>query len=67
MPNASAGTSKLEQKLRSEITGDVFFDPFNRGRYATDASFYQIIPAGVVGWVIGNSGKQKTETVIQTQ
>jgi FAD/FMN-containing dehydrogenase/Fe-S oxidoreductase len=48
MPNASAGTSKLEQKLRSEITGDVFFDPFNRGRYATDASFYQIIPAGVV-------------------
>ena len=48
MPNASAGTSKLEQKLRSEITGDVFFDAFNRGRYATDASFYQIIPAGVV-------------------
>jgi FAD/FMN-containing dehydrogenase/Fe-S oxidoreductase len=48
MPNASAGTSKLEQKLRSEITGDVFFDPFNRGRYATDASFYQIVPAGVV-------------------
>src|SRR3954452_9342068 len=48
MPNAKAGPSRLEQKLRAEITGDVFFDRFNRGRYATDASFYQIIPAGVV-------------------
>jgi FAD/FMN-containing dehydrogenase/Fe-S oxidoreductase len=48
MPNASTGTSRLEQRLRSDITGDVFFDPFNRGRYATDASFYQIMPAGVV-------------------
>ncbi len=48
MPNAKAGPSRLEQTLRAEITGDVFFDRFNRGRYATDASFYQIIPAGVV-------------------
>src|SRR3954449_4407196 len=48
MPNAKAGPSRLEQKLRTEITGDVFFDRFNRGRYATDASFYQVIPAGVV-------------------
>jgi len=38
----------LEDRLAREITGDVFFDPFNRGRYATDASFYQIMPAGVV-------------------
>ena len=38
----------LEQQLRENITGDVFFDAFNRGRYATDASFYQIMPAGVV-------------------
>ncbi len=38
----------LERRLRSELTGDVFFDAFNRGRYATDASFYQIMPAGVV-------------------
>ncbi|NLS74200.1 FAD-binding oxidoreductase [Bradyrhizobium brasilense] len=38
----------LEQRLRSELTGGVFFDAFNRGRYATDASFYQIMPAGVV-------------------
>src|SRR3954449_8543103 len=48
MPNAKAGPSRLEQKLRTEITGDVFFDRFSRGRYATDASFYQIVPAGVV-------------------
>jgi len=38
----------LEDRLRREITGDVFFDAFNRGRYATDASFYQIMPLGVV-------------------
>jgi len=38
----------LEDRLAREITGDVFFDSFNRGRYATDASFYQIMPAGVV-------------------
>jgi FAD/FMN-containing dehydrogenase/Fe-S oxidoreductase len=48
MPNAGAGASKLEQRLRSEISGDVLFDAFDRGRYATDASFYQIMPAGVV-------------------
>jgi FAD/FMN-containing dehydrogenase len=39
---------KLGERLRREITGDVFFDAFNRGRYATDASFYQIMPSGVV-------------------
>ena len=44
----SAENSALAARLTREITGDVFFDPFNRGRYATDASFYQIMPAGVV-------------------
>src|ERR1700676_3362459 len=38
----------LEDRLARETTGDVFFDPSNRGRYATDASFYQIMPLGVV-------------------
>src|ERR1700712_2738221 len=38
----------LEEQLAREITGEVLFDRFNRGRYATDASFYQIMPAGVV-------------------
>src|SRR5881275_3248399 len=42
------GLPRLEARLRSNITGDVLFDRFNRGRYATDASFYQIMPAGVV-------------------
>jgi FAD/FMN-containing dehydrogenase/Fe-S oxidoreductase len=42
------GTSTLERRLRANITGDVLFDPFSRGRYATDASFYQVMPAGVV-------------------
>jgi FAD/FMN-containing dehydrogenase len=37
----------LAGKLRRAITGDVLFDPFSRGRYATDASFYQIMPVGV--------------------
>ena len=44
----SAETSALAARLAREITGDVFFDRFNRGRYATDASFYQLMPAGVV-------------------
>src|SRR5690242_15160797 len=41
-------TSLLERRLRTSITGEVLFDSFSRGRYATDASFYQVIPAGVV-------------------
>src|ERR1044072_2940617 len=40
--------STLQRRPGPNITGDVFFDPFNRGRYATDASFYQIMPLGVV-------------------
>ncbi len=39
---------RLQDRLSREITGDVLFDSFSRGRYATDASFYQIVPAGVV-------------------
>src|SRR4029077_16580961 len=38
----------LERRLRAELSGDVQFDRFSRGRYATDASHYQIIPVGVV-------------------
>src|ERR1700685_4153937 len=38
----------LEERLKREMTGEVLFDRFSRGRYATDASFYQIVPAGVV-------------------
>jgi len=45
---SNSGFPRLEQRLRSNMTGDVFFDAFNRGRYATDASFYQMMPSGVV-------------------
>jgi FAD/FMN-containing dehydrogenase/Fe-S oxidoreductase len=41
-------TMTLQDRLAREITGEVLFDSFSRGRYATDASFYQIMPAGVV-------------------
>lgn len=44
----SVRTDRLAARLAREITGDVLFDGFSRGRYATDASFYQIMPAGVV-------------------
>src|SRR6201986_1526692 len=41
-------SAQLKDRLSREISGDVLFDSFSRGRYATDASFYQIVPAGVV-------------------
>ncbi len=38
----------LERRLKAHVAGDVLFDSFSRGRYATDASHYQMMPAGVV-------------------
>src|SRR5689334_2469350 len=38
----------LERRLKAEQVGEVKFDRFTRGRYATDASHYQIMPLGVV-------------------
>ena len=38
----------LERRLKGQIDGDVHFDSFSRGRYATDASSYQMMPMGVV-------------------
>ncbi|SDF39451.1 FAD-binding and (Fe-S)-binding domain-containing protein [Limimaricola pyoseonensis] len=37
----------LRRRLADEFEGEVLFDAFSRGRYATDASHYQIMPAGV--------------------
>jgi len=37
----------LAQRLRKETQGEVLFDAASRGRYATDASIYQIMPVGV--------------------
>jgi FAD/FMN-containing dehydrogenase/Fe-S oxidoreductase len=39
---------RLERRLRAETSAEVHFDTFTRGRYATDASIYQIMPIGVV-------------------
>ncbi len=38
----------LERRLKTTLLGEVQFDPFTRGRYATDASHYQVTPIGVV-------------------
>ncbi len=38
----------LERRLSAERAGEARFDAFTRGRYATDASHYQIMPLGVV-------------------
>ncbi len=48
MPFDNPAGSRLETRLRRQIHGEVLFDAFNRGRYATDASIYQIEPLGVV-------------------
>ncbi len=37
----------FERRLAAALEGEVRFDAFTRGRYATDASIYQIMPAGV--------------------
>ena len=38
----------LASRLRREIEGEVLFGAADRGRYATDASIYQIMPQGVI-------------------
>ncbi len=48
MPFDNPAGSRLENRLRRELRGEVLFDAFSRGRYATDASIYQIEPLGVV-------------------
>ncbi len=38
---------QLAQRLRQHTRGDVLFGVADRGRYATDASIYQVLPVGV--------------------
>jgi FAD/FMN-containing dehydrogenase/Fe-S oxidoreductase len=38
----------LQRRLAAALEGSIAFDSFTRGRYATDASIYQIMPVGVV-------------------
>ncbi len=47
-PAPGGALAGLAQRLRREIQGEVLFDAGSRGRYATDASIYQIEPIGVV-------------------
>ncbi len=42
------GDPALAARLRRAVAGEVLFDPASRGRYATDASIYQVEPLGVV-------------------
>ncbi len=42
------GDAAFATRLRRELEGEVLFDAFTRGRYATDASIYEIEPIGVV-------------------
>ncbi len=44
----SGGHGELAARLRRAVKGDVLFDRASRGRYATDASIYQVDPVGVL-------------------
>lgn len=38
---------RLARRLATDTGGEVLFSPADRGRYATDASIYQVMPVGV--------------------
>ena len=44
---ATTDTAELARRLAQQTEGEVRFDIASRGRYATDASIYQIMPLGV--------------------
>jgi len=43
----SVENARLESRLRREADVEILFDAPSRGRYATDASIYQVMPVGV--------------------
>lgn len=45
---SATAIAALARRLQRGIEGDVLFDTFSRGRYATDASPFQTFPLGVV-------------------
>ena len=47
-PPATIDREGLRRELASHVAGEVRFDALSRSLYATDASVYQIVPAGVV-------------------
>ncbi len=48
MFHAPSGSGELAARLRRAVRGVVLVDPASRGRYATDASIYQVDPVGVL-------------------
>jgi FAD/FMN-containing dehydrogenase/Fe-S oxidoreductase len=46
--DAGGERSALARRLAREVDGEILFDAASRGRYATDASIYQVMPVGVV-------------------
>ncbi len=48
IPRPSLGDSRLAARLRRDTQGEVLFSAADRGRYATDASIYQVEPYGVL-------------------
>ncbi len=46
--NRNEVSEALARRLKRETQGEVLFDIGSRGRYATDASIYQIMPVGVL-------------------
>ncbi|GAA4347325.1 FAD-binding and (Fe-S)-binding domain-containing protein [Variovorax defluvii] len=48
VPPSDEACAALARRLAAETEGEVLFDAPSRGRYATDASIYQIMPAGVL-------------------
>src|SRR5919205_1446759 len=48
IPEARIGDSRLAERLQRGTEGEVLWTPGDRGRYATDASIYQVEPVGVL-------------------
>ncbi|MGQ0815000.1 MAG: FAD-binding and (Fe-S)-binding domain-containing protein [Gemmatimonadota bacterium] len=48
MPRSTQSDSRLADRLRAELAGEVRFDDGSRALYATDASNYRQVPIGVI-------------------
>ena len=53
-------TDQLLNKLKNITSAEVYYDNFTKGRYATDASIYQMVPYGVL---IPKTKKDLIETI----
>lgn len=58
--SGAGSTAALERALGAALEGEVRFDKLSRAIYSTDASVYQILPAGVV---VPRSARDVVETV----